>query len=94
MCNLYSMPRAQDAMRMLFSVKHDRAAKLLIDQHGEDAPTHRALTCIAPHLMIAMRKSRDCNIPRRERSPMYAKLLTTLAAIAFVAGSTTACRIS
>jgi hypothetical protein len=26
MCNLYSMTRAQDAMRKLFGVKHDRAS--------------------------------------------------------------------
>jgi hypothetical protein len=28
MCNLYSMTRAQDAMRKLFGVKHDRAGNL------------------------------------------------------------------
>jgi putative SOS response-associated peptidase YedK len=28
MCNLYSMTRAQDAMRMLFGVKHDRTGNL------------------------------------------------------------------
>ena len=28
MCNLYSMTRAQDAMRKLFGVKHDRTGNL------------------------------------------------------------------